>query len=75
MIMTLPSSPESINIDVEAVQILCTESEKHFNLAQSKMEDFNAVEQRMIIKMCPTLGKSPVDTMKILSDATGKPSV
>ena len=75
MIMTSTSFPESINIDVEAVQILCTESEKHFNLALSKMADFNAVEQRTIIKMCATLGKSPVDTMKILSDATGKPSV
>ena len=73
--MTSTSFPESINIAVEAVQILCTESEKHFNLALSKMTDFNAVEQRTIIKMCATLGKSPVDTMKILSDATGKPSV
>ena len=25
--------------------------------------------------MCVTFGKSPVDTMKILSDATGKPPV
>ena len=62
--MTVTSFPESINIDVEAVQILCTESENHFNLALSKMADFNAVEQRTIIKMCATLGKSPVDTMK-----------
>ena len=73
--MTLTSFPESITIDVEAVQILCTKSEKHFNLALSKMADFNAVEQRTIIKMCATLRKSPVDTMKMLSDATGKPSV
>ena len=33
------------------------------------------MEQRTIIKMCATLRKSPVDTMKMLSDATGKPSV
>ena len=39
------------------------------------MVDFNATEQRAIIKMCVTLGESPVDTMKILSDATGKPPV
>ena len=73
--MTSTSFPEGINIDVEAVQILCTETEKHFYLALSKMADINAVEQRTIIKMCATLGKSPVDTMKILSDATWKPPV
>lgn len=45
------------------------------NLALSKMADFNAAEQRTIIKLCASLGKSPADTMKVLSDATGKPSV
>ena len=76
MIMTYTSFWESINIDVEAVQILCMESEKLFNLALSKMADLNGMEQRTIIKMCATLKKSPVDTMKIiLSDPSGKPFV
>ena len=39
------------------------------------MAEFNEEEQRTIIKLCATLGKSPVDTMKMPSKATGKPLV
>ena len=39
------------------------------------MAEFNVEEQRAITKLCTTLGKSPVDTMKMLSGAIVKPSV
>lgn len=39
------------------------------------MTEFNVAEQRTIIKFCAATGKTPVDTMKMLSEATGKPSV
>ena len=39
------------------------------------MAEFNVEEQRTIIKLCVTLGKSSVDTMKMLFEATGQPSV
>ena len=39
------------------------------------MVEFNVEEQRTISKLCATLGKSPVDTMKMPFEATRKPSV
>ena len=39
------------------------------------MAEFNIEEQWTIIKVCATLGKSLVDTLKRLSEANRKPSV
>mgnify|MGYP006890289303 FL=1 len=40
-----------------------------------KMCNFDVTEERTIIKLCVSIGKSPSDTIQTLQQATGKPKV